>query len=248
MFKKFRPWAIGVALLLMIGASVYYGPLLWTLVQDREALQAWVAELGWYGPIVLIVANALQIIVAPIPGYVFQLAAGFLYGPLWGGIWGSIGLMTGAGIAMWLARVYGRPLVTRLVGAQRLAKWESVTHSTNIAVWFVLLLGPTGDIPYLLAGLSKVSFFKVMAITAILRIPSIFVVAGAGAGVMYLNWWQLAIIVGVLTAFVIVFMRYQDQILARLDGLTYRQVVAKMGTERKMSPPLDPKLTRDEIS
>lgn len=253
MQKYIRLWVIGAIGAASLGGLIYYGPTLWGLIQNREALQAWVAQLGWFGPIVLIVANALQIVFAPVPGYVFQLAAGFLYGPLWGGLWGSIGLMTGSALAMWLARTYGRPLVTRLVGAERLAKWESVTHSTNTIVWFVLLLGPTGDVPYFLAGLSKVSFAKVMAMTAILRIPSIFVVVGAGAGVMYLNWWQLGAIVTLLTAFVVVFMRYQEQILAWVEQITHRQVMHKLRMEDKLHhsldhKSLDPKLSRDELS
>jgi uncharacterized membrane protein YdjX (TVP38/TMEM64 family) len=232
---RYRPWFLAAAALISIVLAVWFGPTVWRLAQDREALQVFITRLGWFGPIALIFGNALQIVIAPIPGYVFQLAAGFLYGPLWGGIWGSIGLMLGASIAMWLSRTYGRPLVERLVGAERIAKWEQVTRSTNIAVWFVLLLGPTGDLPYFLAGLARVSYFKIMAITAILRIPSIFVVAGAGAGVMYLSWWQLAVIIGVLTAFVIVFMRYQDQILARLDRITHRQVAAKLSREKELT-------------
>lgn len=244
MLKKYQHWAVGVLALLSVGALVYFGPTIWMLAQDQEALQDFVTRLGWFGPFALVFGNALQIVVAPIPGYVFQLAAGFLYGALWGGIWGSIGLMLGASIAMWLSRTYGRPLVEHLVGEDRLAKWEKVTHSTNTAVWFVLLLGPTGDIPYFLAGLSKVSYLKVMSLTAILRIPTIFVVAGAGAGVMYLNWWQLGVIFGVITVFVVVFLRYQDQILARLDGLTYRRVVAKLDEDPKAAP----KLSGDETT
>ena len=62
---------------------------------------------GW-GPAALIGINVAQILVAPIPGYVVQAAAGYLYGPLWGGIYGAIGLMIGAMLAMLLARLLGR--------------------------------------------------------------------------------------------------------------------------------------------
>jgi uncharacterized membrane protein YdjX (TVP38/TMEM64 family) len=196
---------------------LWYGPQLWRIAQDEAALQTWLVTLGWWGPLVLVALNAVQIVVAPIPGYVMQLAAGFLFGPIWGGVWANLGLLMGASIAFWLARYYGRPLAGRLVGEDRLAQWEHVTHSDSTLVWFVLLLGPVGDLPYFLGGLAKVSFAKIMLITLLVRVPSTFVVAAAGAGVMLLTWWQIALVIALLCLVVLVFLRYQTQLVAWSD-------------------------------
>jgi uncharacterized membrane protein YdjX (TVP38/TMEM64 family) len=211
--RAFGRWLLVGTVLVVLVALVWIGPQLWQLVQDQESLEAWVAELGWLGPVALVAINALQIIIAPIPGYVSQLAAGYLFGPFWGGVWSSLGLILGASAAFWLARLYGRPLVGRLVGEDRLARWEHVTHSDSTFLWIVLLLGPVGDIPYFLAGLAHVSFIKILAITLIIRVPSTFVVTAAGAGVMLLNWWQIALLVIALLGLTFVFIRYQEQII-----------------------------------
>jgi uncharacterized membrane protein YdjX (TVP38/TMEM64 family) len=205
-------------------ALLWLGPQAWQLLQDQEALAAWVAKLGWWGPVALVALNAIQIVVAPIPGYVVQIAAGFLFGPLWGGVWSSLGLLAGATISFWLARFYGRPLVGRLVGDDRLARWEQVTHSTNTLVWFVLLLGPVGDLPYFLAGLARVSFWKIFIITLAVRVPSTFVVAAAGAGVMLLNWWQIALLMALLLGLLLLFFRYQDRMLQWSDRTIQRHI------------------------
>ncbi|MEZ4676058.1 MAG: hypothetical protein R2932_17675 [Caldilineaceae bacterium] len=76
------------------------------IIRDRKQLQAFVDQLGWMGPLALIFFNALQIVVAPVPGYVVQLAAGFLYGPWWGGLWSTLGLAAGSMTAMWLAYLW----------------------------------------------------------------------------------------------------------------------------------------------
>jgi uncharacterized membrane protein YdjX (TVP38/TMEM64 family) len=207
---------VGIALIAII-ALVWIGPQLWQLVQDQEALADWVAQLGWLGPVALVAINAIQIVIAPIPGYVAQAAAGFLFGPFWGGVWSSLGLLLGASAAFWLARLYGRPLVGRLVGEERLARWEHVSYSDSTLLWVVLLLGPIGDIPYFLAGLAQVSYLKILAITLIIRVPSTFVVAAAGAGVMLLNWWQIALLVVVLLGLFFVFIRHQEQIIRWCD-------------------------------
>lgn len=105
--------------MLALGAGILawrYGVQIWTLASDEAALEAAVLQLGWWGPVALIGLNVAQILVAPIPGYVVQAAAGYLYGPLWGGIYGAIGLMVGAMLAMFLARTLGQPLVERMIG------------------------------------------------------------------------------------------------------------------------------------
>jgi uncharacterized membrane protein YdjX (TVP38/TMEM64 family) len=190
-----------------------------------------VSSLGWLGPLALVLLNAAQIVVAPIPGYVLQIAAGFLYGPLWGGIWGSVGLLLGGSLAFWLARLYGRPLAAYLVGNDRLERWERVTHSASALVWFMLLLGPTGDAPYFLAGLAKVSFAKVLLITLLVRVPSTFVVAAAGAGVMWLSWWQMGLIIVALAVMLTLFLRYQDRIVQWADGQVLRRMTGVLRSD-----------------
>lgn len=194
------------------------GPLLWRIMTDEQALEAFIAGLGWLGPVALIAFNAVQIVVAPVPGYVVQIASGFLFGPLWGGVWASIGLLIGSMLSMWLSRRFGRPLAERLVGGARLDRWESVTHSDSIWVWLILILTPTGDLPYFLAGLARVRFSVIFLLTLIIRVPTTFVVAAAGGGVMLLNWWQLTLIGVLLTGLLVAFLRYQQQLTIWIDG------------------------------
>lgn len=197
-----------------IGLVWLVGPSLWQLVGDQQRLAGLLAQLGWLGPVALVVLNALQIVVAPIPGYVVQLAAGFLYGPWWGGLWGALGQLSGALLAMGLARVYGRPLVTRLVGGEQLNRWDRLATSHHALLWVILLATPTGDLPYFLAGLAGVSYFKIGLITLLIRVPSVFVAAAIGAGVMELTGWQLLAIFLGLGGVLVLFLWQQDRLFA----------------------------------
>ncbi len=214
---RFAKWLVAGSVLFVGIALLWFGPQVWQFAQDEEALERWVATLGWLGPVALIALNAIQIVVAPIPGYVVQVAAGFLFGPFWGGVWSSLGLLLGSSVAFWLARSYGRPLVGGLVGHERFEQWEHISHSTSTLVWFVLLVSPIGDLPYFLAGLARVSFVKIFVITLVVRVPSTFVVVAAGAGVMLLTWWQVALLMVALLALLILFLRYQEQIVRWSD-------------------------------
>lgn len=225
-----RRWATDRRLWLLLAGlcvvllSIPWWSTWWHIAADRSALQTMVAQLGWVGPLALVFINIAQIIVAPVPGYVVQAVAGYLYGPWWGGLWGTIGLLCGAMLAMWLARRFGRPLAQRMVGAERLAEWETTTHSTSILVWTIILIAPTGDLPYFLAGLSHVSFLQIFLLTLLIRVPTVFVVTSAASGVWYLSGWQLAVVFILLGALLFLFLRYRDRIIATLDRRVQRRL------------------------
>jgi uncharacterized membrane protein YdjX (TVP38/TMEM64 family) len=103
-------------------------------------------------------------------------------------------MILGGLLAMTLARVYGRPLVERIVGAERLERWEDVAHLNSMAVWFVLMLGPLGDAPFYLAGLTLLPVWKLLVVVLLVRTPSVFVSAAVGAGLI--NWRSPWFIVG----------------------------------------------------
>lgn len=217
-----RMLALGILALVGLVLAWQYGPDLLALAQDEAALEAFVADLGIWGPIFLVTLNAIQIVVAPIPGYAAQLAAGFLFGPLWGGIWGSVGLLAGSMLAMLLTRIFGRPLAEFMVGPERLARWENKTHSDNAFVWAILLFAPTGDLPFFMAGLSRVSFTKIALLTVITRVPTTFLVAAAGAGVTVISWWQFLLLFVLFMGALVLFNRYQDPLQAWFDQQTQR--------------------------
>lgn len=216
------PWIILSTAL--VGLACWLGPQVWRIARDEAALRAAIAELGWLGPLALILINVLQIVIAPIPGYVMQAAAGYLYGPFWGGVWGSIGLLVGAMLAMGLARTFGRPLVERSVGAERLEHWEDVTYSTSTLVWFILLAAPTGDLPYFMAGLAHVSYWKIFTLTLLIRVPFTFLVAAAGAGMWNVTGWQLAGGIIVMGALLVLFYTYRRRLVTLLDRHVQRRL------------------------
>jgi uncharacterized membrane protein YdjX (TVP38/TMEM64 family) len=216
--------AAGALALLVWLASAYSAELrrFWLFLSDEQAVERFVAGLGALGPLALIAIGAIQIVIAPIPGYVVQLAAGYLYGPLWGGIYAAIGQLAGAMLAMWLARTFGRPLATRLIGRERLDRWETVTHSDSVVVWGVLLLGPIGDVPYALAGLARVGFVTIFLLTLLIRVPSGFLSTAVGSGVLPL---PLVIALGVvLVVTAAVLLRYRVQVSDRVEQIVKSRI------------------------
>lgn len=188
---------------------IYYEPLMYAL-GDADRVHDLIAQLGLWGPLALILINIIQIVIAPIPGYAVYLAAGYLYGWVWGGLWGSIGLLAGGMLAMYVGRQWGRPLVQRIIGSDTLAHWEQVAHSDSLLVWGAIFLSPIGDVPFLLAGLSRVSFRRIFVLAVVTRVPAAFAAAAIGSGAMQLTGWQITAVIVALAIPMMLLSRYQD--------------------------------------
>lgn len=221
-----KRWLLALLLVaLAVPLVVYWRPLM-TLLRDRGQLRAWLHDLGPWGPLALIALNAAQIVLAPVPGQLVQAVAGYLFG-LWpGAIYGTLGMALGGTLSMSLGRFYGRPLVALLVGSERLARWERLAHADSPLVWCVLMLPPFGDIPFLVAGLSRVPIWKVLGITLVVRGPSVVLYAAVGAGAISGPPYLLGTIVMALVLIAVLGLLYgarvqvwiEERLLGRLPA------------------------------
>ncbi len=109
-----RRFLTRVALLLVILAAVA-----WAAVHREQinlaTLDAWLGSLGLWAPIGYMVLYAAGT-VAFVPGAVFALAGGALYGPIWGSLWNLIGATLGATLAFLIARYIAGDWVARKAG------------------------------------------------------------------------------------------------------------------------------------
>ncbi len=200
-------------------------------VGNPEAIEAFVVWLGWFGPPALISLHALQIIFAPLPAYALFGAAGFLYGTLWGGIYATVGTLLGATAAMLLTRRFGRPLAARMVGEDRMARWHDKTLNQSWFTWGFLLLAPVGDLPFFLAGLAGIQVWRILLLTLVIRVPSIFLIAAAASGTTALSWREVIPIMAVVIVLCAVLFRYQAALLRWFDRAAQQRFVAR--TESK---------------
>jgi len=82
---------------------------------NLAALDAWLGSLGLWAPIGYLVLYALGT-VAFVPGAIFALAGGALFGPLWGTLWNLTGATLGATLAFLVARYLAGDWVERRAG------------------------------------------------------------------------------------------------------------------------------------
>ncbi len=180
------------------------------LLQDQEALVAYLNQFGPLAPVLLSVALVLQVFVAAIPGHVLMLGGGYLYGfwPIF-----LISLVTTVGasqVAFLLAKWAGRPLVERLTPKKVLDKWNEAAEENGLFFFmfaFILPVFPADVLNYV-AGLSPLSgrrffmanFFgrlpglvllSVLGANGLALTPYLFLTVTAVGLLMFIGWYYL---------------------------------------------------------
>ena len=126
---------------------------------DKEAVSTIVSSFGIFGPIIFMLIQIAQNIVAPIAHYPILLAGGLIFGPLMGFVYNWIGTVIGTYIIILLTKKYGRPLVKRMVNRKFIAKYDHLIKKLSpfgLFIIYFLPVFPDDEITYLI-GLSNMS-------------------------------------------------------------------------------------------
>lgn len=178
-------WIVGAGVFVVLGVVAWrWGGAAWDLFRNRPALQAWVASFGAWAPLVSIALNAVQVIIAPLPGEVASLANGYLFGNWLGTLYNLIGVMAGSVIVLLITRRWGRPLVAQLVrDHEQFAKLDHLVARRGMLFFFFVFLLPLmpKDLACYAVGLTDLPLGRMLVVIAIGRVPGLFVASWLGA-------------------------------------------------------------------
>lgn len=219
----YLPWL--VMLVLAAVTLILWRPI-WMLMttSDNHALQAEMERLGPLAPLAFLALSVVQIVGAPIPGYPVQFLGGILFGLGFGSLYGVIGVTAGGFIAAWLSRTLGRPFIEKHVSPVALAKYEGLARLESLWVWVLILLLPIGDIPYFIAGLSRVKLGTLAAAILLSRGPFTVLIVWAGASATAAPAWAIGVMFAAILALVGLGYRFRN----RLGGWIEDRVLAEV--------------------
>ncbi|HEX7119534.1 MAG TPA: TVP38/TMEM64 family protein [Longimicrobiales bacterium] len=169
-FRRVRvhPAAAG-AWLLFLAALV----LVPRMAPDAAAVRGALDRLGALAPVAFALAEAVQVVVIPIPGQPIEIPGGYAFGLVGGAVLASLGAVAGSIIAFALGRRYGRPWVEARVAPEvrrRFDDWLGRGRRAEWAVFWLMLVPafPRDPLCYL-AGLTRLSPVRFAAIAAVGR-------------------------------------------------------------------------------
>ena len=199
---------------------------------DPAILRGWIEELGPLAPLAFFLLNVTQIVVAPIPGYPVQVLGGILFGLIPGSIITVGGLVVGGTLAAWLGRWLGRPWLEKRLGTETLEHWGQVAHIDSFWTWWIILLIPFGDIPYFIAGLSRIrlSLFALAILTS--RGPFTVLIVWMGDRVTGLPLTWIASSIAVVVVIVIIGFSQARRIEAWGRAYVDRRVTDKISQSK----------------
>lgn len=152
------------------------------LLDPTEARNG-VAQFGFYAPLVFILVQIIQVIVAPIPGQITALVSGYLFGIWKGTLYSMAGIAIGSLVAFQLSRMYGRPYVEKVLDDHVIDEFHRFAQKRGELALFIIFLVPglPDDAICFLAGLTDIDIRKFLAILLVARTPSFFLSSLAGS-------------------------------------------------------------------
>lgn len=179
---------------------VWWTPLteFYALVLDQDAFSAYLQGFGVLGPAVLALMQMLQVLIAFIPGHVFLVAAGYIYGFPAGLAMNIAFTVIASQICYMLARWAGRPVVNRFVDGDKVDYWERVANQKGVTFFTVAFMLPVfpSDMMNFVGGLSGISSRRFLVASFIGRFPSAVMLTLIGSHGLELSneaWLGIAI-------------------------------------------------------
>lgn len=208
---------LAVVVLILVAIAVaarQYAPL---FTRPRE-LRLIIREFGVAGPLVLVGLQAAQVVLAPVPGQVLAVVAGYLYGAWWGTLFNMLGIAIGSTVAFSLSRRYGRPYVEGIVHEDLLARFDAVddTHARLVLFLVFLIPGLPDDLLCFVGGLTRIPLWQLVAIAIVGRAPAFFLVNVIGESVAAGQDGLALALVAVVVGLSYLGYRYRGWLLDRL--------------------------------
>jgi len=149
-----------ITVILIATLWIYRHPLseLLKIIQDQDAVSAYLQGYGSLGPVILFVLLIAQVFVAIIPGHALMVTAGYVYGTT--GLFVTMtSTILGSQIAFLIARKYGRSLIYRLASPEIIDRWDKVAKHQGILFYFFSFVLPIfpSDLMCYVAGLCTIS-------------------------------------------------------------------------------------------
>jgi len=197
--------------------------------QDAPRLRAWILAWGDWAPAAIIALQTIQVLLAPIPGQVVGAVSGYLFGVRLGTLYSILGTTLGSLLSIGLVRVFGRPLVERIVPTDMLARLDAGAQRRGVFFLAVVFLLPflPDDLACFAAGLTPMPVPALLLVVVLGRLPGLWVSCWLGANATGLNTPQWSAVIGASIVLAVVLLRYGERLTQAALELTERIVALR---------------------
>lgn len=209
-----------IALILIIAilaiATIYMMPIIKQIntPEGQEEFKAKITNSGITGILILFGLELAQIVLAILPGEPIEILAGICFGPIWGTIFLMISVFIVTCIIYFLVKKIGRDFIYEFFPKEKVNKLENSKLFKDekkielVMIILFLIPGTPKDLLVYIGGLLPIKTSRFLAISTLLRFPSIISSTIAGANIIEGQWKAgiLAYIITFAITFIVIFI------------------------------------------
>jgi uncharacterized membrane protein YdjX (TVP38/TMEM64 family) len=194
------------------------------LYSDKRFLKHTLREWGILAPVIFIALQALQVIIAPIPGDVTGILGGYLFGEWLGFIYSTFGLTVGSVAAFGVGRWLGAHYVRTLVSQETWDKLGFIVEAEGAILCFIIYLTPglPKDMVCYLFGISPMPLWVFTLVSTLGRMPGTWVLSAQGARTEAGDYLQVILLTAIVVAVALPLYYYRNRIVSWFRGRSMR--------------------------
>lgn len=229
MEKKQNKLQLSLNILLMIlflVATIYfaiqYGPGIKKIISKPDRFRDFLASYKSISILVFLLIHIIQVVVAVIPGELVQVTGGYVYGIFFGTLYSLTGIMLGAMISFFVARLLGLRTLKAFIPPQIFDKFNFLINNPKAELFmFLLFLIPftPKDMLVYVAGFTPIKPQNFFLIFAMARFPSILFLSFIGAHIQERNYKPVIIAAVLVSILLVISFIYKDKVMERLHKL-----------------------------
>lgn len=150
---------------------------------DPEELRAYIAGMGIWGPLFIILVTTIQVVAAFIPAGPIEIAAGYCFGILPGALICDIGMTLGGIIVLLLVRRFGMAFIEIFISKEKIdsLKFLKTNGQSKLVIFLLFLIpGAPKDVLAYGVGLTDISLGFWIFTISVGRFPSILLTVSSG--------------------------------------------------------------------
>jgi uncharacterized membrane protein YdjX (TVP38/TMEM64 family) len=159
-----------ILILIILGIAIFgisSAPWVIEKVKQPESLREYLRSLGNLGFLMYTLLQVVHVLLVVIPGDLFNICGGFIYGIPLGFLLSMIGLMIGTVCAFYISRLLGYEFVSKIIPKEKIDKISNTLNSTKGTVgMLVICLIPLipKDLMMYIAGITPIKASKLFFI------------------------------------------------------------------------------------
>lgn len=213
---------LGLVGIVVLFVGLYFGTRQYApFLFDSAELRRWIDQFGVFAPVVFILLQAGQVVLAPIPGQVVAFVAGVLFGSFAGTVYSMIGVVVGSAIAFSISKRYGRSAVERLLKDDLIGGFDDFVERVGLPGLFVFVVIPglPDDAVCFLAGLTTFKLRTFLVVIAVGRLPAYVLTVYAGGSVAADRFLEAGVAIALVVSFALLGYYKRDEIKRRVGEM-----------------------------